>query len=47
LDEESIEVQYFKLNEFPEGLTDEYSYLIPYIDQLSYLSTYQQIQIRR
>jgi 8-oxo-dGTP pyrophosphatase MutT (NUDIX family) len=32
---ESVEVQFFKLNELPDGLTDEYkSYITPYIDQL-------------
>jgi 8-oxo-dGTP pyrophosphatase MutT (NUDIX family) len=32
---ESVEVQFFKLNELPDGLTDEYkSYIMPYIDQL-------------
>ena len=32
---ESVAVQFFKLNELPDGLTDEYkSYILPYIDQL-------------
>ncbi|MCA0147294.1 NUDIX hydrolase [Rossellomorea vietnamensis] len=32
---ESVAVQFFKLNELPGGLTDEYkSYIMPYIDQL-------------
>jgi 8-oxo-dGTP pyrophosphatase MutT (NUDIX family) len=32
---ESVEVQFFELNEWPDGLTDEYkSYITPYIDQL-------------
>ncbi|MFG6117608.1 NUDIX hydrolase [Halobacillus sp. MO56] len=33
---ESFEVQYFKLNELPKGLTEEYrSYINPYIKQLT------------
>jgi 8-oxo-dGTP pyrophosphatase MutT (NUDIX family) len=33
---ESVEVRYFKLNELPDGLTDEYrTYISPYIDQLN------------
>lgn len=32
---ESVEVQFFKLNELPVGLKDEYkSYIMPYIDQV-------------
>lgn len=32
---ESVEVQFFKLNELPDGLTDEYkNYITPYINQL-------------
>ncbi|OAT85365.1 DNA mismatch repair protein MutT [Bacillus sp. MKU004] len=34
--EESIELKYFKLNELPEGLTDEYrSYIIPFVNELA------------
>lgn len=33
---ESVEVQFFKLNELPDALTDEYkSYITPYINQLN------------
>ncbi|WP_018930899.1 NUDIX hydrolase [Gracilibacillus lacisalsi] len=35
-EKESYDVQYFKLNELPEGLTEEYrSYINPYINQLT------------
>jgi 8-oxo-dGTP pyrophosphatase MutT (NUDIX family) len=33
--EESVELEYFSLNELPEGLKDEYrSYILPFIDGL-------------
>lgn len=34
---ESVDMQYFKLTELPDGLTDEYrNYIKPYIDQISH-----------
>ncbi|WP_175987427.1 NUDIX hydrolase [Bacillus sp. Marseille-Q1617] len=34
-EEESLDIQYFSLNELPEGLTEEYrSYIVPFINQL-------------
>ncbi|OIU68550.1 NUDIX hydrolase [Rossellomorea aquimaris] len=34
--EESVELKYFNLREFPEGLTDEYrSYIHPFVDELA------------
>jgi 8-oxo-dGTP pyrophosphatase MutT (NUDIX family) len=40
---ESVEIQFFKLDELPDGLTDEYrSYITPYIDQLKKESEVQE-----
>jgi 8-oxo-dGTP pyrophosphatase MutT (NUDIX family) len=34
-EKESVDLQYFDMNELPDGLTDEYrSYILPYIGQL-------------
>ncbi|QWC21132.1 NUDIX hydrolase [Bacillus haikouensis] len=34
--EESVELKYFNLKEFPEGLTDEYrSYILPFVNELA------------
>jgi hypothetical protein len=34
--EESLDIQFFNLNELPKGLTEEYrSYIIPFIEKLS------------
>lgn len=40
---ESVEVQFFKMNELPDGLTDEYkSYITSYINQLNKESEVQE-----
>jgi 8-oxo-dGTP pyrophosphatase MutT (NUDIX family) len=34
-EKESVDLQYFDMNELPDGLTDEYrSYILPYVGQL-------------
>ncbi|WP_299739663.1 NUDIX hydrolase [Rossellomorea sp. y25] len=40
---ESVDIKFFKLNNLPDGLTDEYkSYIKPYIDQLKKESEVQE-----